>query len=200
MSSYVLAFTGASAQPVGERALKLLLLNGYKVDLILSKGAYEVWNYEHDIKIPIDPNAQEKFWKERLNVNTDLLRCHRWNNNAANIASGSNKTKAMIIVPCSMGTIGRIAGGYCQDLISRSADVHLKEKRPLLLAPRETPFSHIHLRNLSELSSAGATIVPLIPAWYIKPKTIEEIIDFLVSRLFDSLDLDLTNIKRWKGD
>ena len=105
----------------------------------------------------------------------------------------------MVIVPCSMGTLGRIASGFSLDLIERCADVHLKENRPLIISPRESPFNLIHLENLNILARAGATIVPPIPAWYTNPKTIEDIIDFIVVRLFDSLGEDLENINRWVG-
>ncbi len=194
---YVIAITGASAQPVAERAIQLLLDNNQNVALILSKGAYEVWNSEMSLQVPVDMTLQEKFWRSRLKVKTGQLKCFKWNNHAASIASGSYKTKGMIIIPCTMGTVGRLASGYSLDLIERTADVHLKENRPLIIAPRETPFNLIHLKNMTTLSTAGVTIFPLIPAWYTKPNSINDIIDFLVIRLFDLLGEDLGNINRW---
>tara|TARA_B100000965_G_C19596868_1_gene760674 strand:+ start:3383 stop:3991 length:609 start_codon:yes stop_codon:yes gene_type:complete len=199
MTSIVIAITGASAIQLGERSIQLLLENNKNVDLILSKGAYEVAKSERNINIPVEPNSQVNFWRDKLNVETGNLSCYRWNDHSASIASGSHKTKGMVIVPCSMGTLGRIASGFSLDLIERCADVHLKEKRPLIISPRESPFNQIHLDNLMRLSKAGATIVPPIPAWYTNPKTIEDIIDFIVVRLFDSLGEDLDNIKRWVG-
>ena len=199
MKSIVLAITGASAIQIGERSLQLLLKNNKKVDLILSKGAYEVAKSERKLNIPVEPNAQVKYWREKLNVNNGQLTCYRWNDHSASIASGSHNTKGMVIVPCSMGKLGRIASGFSLDLIERCADVHLKENRPLIISPRESPFNLIHIENLKRLSEAGATIVPPIPAWYTNPKTIEDIIDFIVVRLFDSLGEDLDNIKRWDG-
>ena len=98
-----------------------------------------------------------------------------------------------------MGTIGRISSGYAQGLIERCADVHLKEKRPLIIAPRESPLNLIHLRNLTALTEAGASIIPPIPAWYSNPQSIDDLIDFIVVRLFDSLGEDLSIIKRWEG-
>jgi len=98
-----------------------------------------------------------------------------------------------------MGTLGRIASGFSLDLIERCADVHLKEKRPLIISPRESPFNLIHLENLKRLATSGATIVPPIPAWYTNPETIEDLIDFIVVRLFDSLGENLDNINRWVG-
>ena len=199
MSSIVIAITGASAMQIGERSIQLLLENNKTVDLILSKGAYEVAKSERNINIPVESTSQADFWRNKLNVEAGKLTCYRWNDHSAPIASGSHKTQGMVIVPCSMGTLGRIASGFSLDLIERCADVHLKEKRPLIISPRESPFNLIHLENLNILARAGATIVPPIPAWYTNPKTIEDIIDFIVVRLFDSLGEDLDNIKRWDG-
>ncbi len=197
--SIIIAITGASAQILGERAIDLLLKSNYKIDVILSKGAYKVWQSEYGLKIPIDTIKQEIFWRERLKTSTGDISCHKWDDHSVAIASGSHPTKAMIIVPCSMGTIGKIASGCSINLIERCADVHLKEGRPLIISPRESPFNLIHLKNMKLLCQAGATIVPCIPSWYSKPKNLDEMIDFMVVRLFDSLYLDLKKINRWKG-
>ncbi len=199
MDPIVLAITGASALPLGERSLKLLLSKGYKVCLILSKGAYKVSSAERNINIPIDQLKQELFWRDYLSVNTGELRCYKWDNHSADIASGSYRTKGMVIVPCTMGTLGRIASGYSLDLIERCADVHLKESRTLILAPRESPFNLIHLKNMTALAQSGVRIVPPIPAWYTNPQNLDEMIDFLVIRLFDSFIDDLAPMNRWKG-
>ncbi len=199
MHPYVLAVTGASAQPLAERSLQLLLENDRKVHLVLSRGAHEVFRAEQGLSIPVDPDQQISFWRRRLNVNDGELICHRWNDQSSCIASGSYRTKAMVIVPCSMGTVGRINSGIAMDLIERCADVHLKERRPLVIAPRETPFNLIHLRNLTALAEAGATIAPPTPAWYTQPKSLDDMVDFLVVRLFDGLDEDLAPLQRWEG-
>tara|TARA_B100001250_G_scaffold185687_2_gene159691 strand:- start:1146 stop:1754 length:609 start_codon:yes stop_codon:yes gene_type:complete len=199
MKSIVIAVTGASALQLSERSLQLLLENNKYVDLILSKGAYEVAKSERNINIPVEPNAQTNFWRNKLKVETGKLTCHRWNDHSASIASGSHKTKGMVIVPCSMGTLGRIASGFSLNLIERCADVHLKENRPLIISPRESPFNLIHIENIKRIATAGALIVPPIPAWYTNPKTIEDMIDFIVVRLFDSLGEELDQIKRWDG-
>ncbi|WP_320676884.1 flavin prenyltransferase UbiX [Prochlorococcus sp. MIT 1300] len=196
---YVLAITGASAQQVAERCLYLLLESQLTIHLVLSKGAHIVWQSEIGVNVPVDSGLQEKFWRERLGTSKGKLICHKWNDHSASIASGSFRTKGMIVLPCTMGTIGRIASGISSDLIERCADVHLKENRPLILAPRETPLSLVHLRNLTSLTEAGAKIYPLIPSWYSKPETLEDIIDFLVIRLFDHFDEELKNIQRWQG-
>ncbi|MBW3041993.1 flavin prenyltransferase UbiX [Prochlorococcus marinus] len=199
MKRIVIAITGASAMQLGERSIQLLLENDKSVDLILSKGAYEVAKSERNINIPVEPKAQSEFWRNKLRVESGDLNCYRWNDHSASIASGSHKTKGMVIVPCSMGTLGRIASGFSLDLIERCADVHLKENRPLIISPRESPFNLIHIENIKRVATAGAIIVPPIPAWYTNPKSIEDIIDFIVVRLFDSLGEDLDNIKRWVG-
>ena len=198
MLPIILAITGASALQLGECALKLLLKNKKCVYLILSKGAYEVAYSEQGVKIPIDPLDQQTFWRKRFNIESGELKCHKWNDLSASIASGSFKTKAMVIVPCTMGTLGRIASGTSLNLIERCADVHLKEGRDLLIVPRESPLNKIHLNNMLTLANAGAKIIPPIPSWYSKPKSIEDIVTFMTVRLFDSIGESLDDINRWK--
>ena len=195
----VLAVSGASAQPLAQRALQLLLEDDQPVELITSRGAIGVWQAELGLRVPSEPDAQERFWRERCATSAGSLRCHRWNDQAAAIASGSFQTRGMVILPASMGTVGRIASGVALDLIERAADVHLKEGRPLVIAPRELPWNLVHLRNLTALAEAGARIAPPVPAWYHRPTTLEEMVDFLVIRVFDSLGLELGSLRRWDG-
>ena len=198
-ASIVLAISGASAQPLALRALQLLLQAGETVDLVVSRGAIGVWQAELGIRVPSDPDAQQQFWRERSGCSQGRLRCHRWNDQAAAIASGSHRTRGMVILPCSMGAVGRIAAGVATDLLERAADVHLKEGRPLVICPRETPWNLIHLRNLTRLAEAGARIAPPVPAWYHRPTSLEEMVDFLVIRVFDCLGYDLGELHRWSG-
>jgi 4-hydroxy-3-polyprenylbenzoate decarboxylase len=195
----VLAISGASGQPLAERALQLLLAGGHSVDLVISRGAITVWQAEQGLQVPADPSAQERFWRKRSGEQGGALRCHRWNDQAAAIASGSHRTRGMVILPASMGTVGRIAAGVALDLIERAADVHLKEARPLVIAPRELPWNLVHLRNLTALAEAGARIAPPVPAWYHRPTNLEEMVDFLVIRVFDSLGINLGDLRRWQG-
>jgi len=195
----VLAVSGASAQPLAQRALQLLLEADVAVEMVTSRGAIGVWQAELGLRVPSEPETQELFWRERTGCRSGLLRCHRWNDQAAAIASGSHRTRGMVILPCSMGTVGRIASGVALDLIERAADVHLKEGRPLVIAPRELPWNLVHLRNLTRLAEAGARIAPPVPAWYHQPRTIEDMVDFLVIRVFDGLDLELGSLNRWQG-
>ncbi|MCT0217854.1 UbiX family flavin prenyltransferase [Synechococcus sp. CS-1329] len=199
MDPVVLAVTGASAMPLAERGLQLLLEAGETVELVASRGAIGVWLAEQGVRIPSEPDLQTRFWRERTGISTGQLRCHRWNDQAAAIASGSFRTRGMVILPASMGTVGRIASGVALDLVERVADVHLKEGRPLVIAPREMPWSLVHLRNLTTLAEAGARIAPPIPAWYHRPTSLEEMVDFLVIRVFDGLGYDLGSLRRWDG-
>jgi len=195
----VLAVSGASAQPLAQRALQLLLEADIAVEMVTSRGAIGVWQAELGLRVPSEPQAQEAFWRERTGCDGGLLRCHRWNDQAAAIASGSHRTRGMVILPASMGTVGRIASGVALDLVERAADVHLKEGRPLVIAPRELPWNLVHLRNLTRLAEAGARIAPPVPAWYHQPRTIEDMVDFLVIRVFDCLGFDLGSLNRWQG-
>jgi 4-hydroxy-3-polyprenylbenzoate decarboxylase len=195
-----LGVTGASGLIYAVRTLKFLLQADYAIDLVASKAVYMVWQSELGIRMPADPQQQEQFWREQAAVaQGGKLVCHAWSNVGAAIASGSFRTLGMLIIPCSMSTVGKLAGGLSSDLLERAADVQLKEGRKLVLVPRETPFSLIHLRNLTTLAEAGARIVPAIPAWYHQPQTIEDLVDFVVARALDQFDLDCVPLKRWDG-
>ena len=195
----ILGVSGASGLIYAVRALKHLLNADHAIELVASKAAYMVWLEEEGIKMPPDPVQQEKFWREKAGVPIGgKLTCHAFSNVGANIASGSFRTIGMLVIPCSMSTVGKIAAGLSSDLLQRAADVQLKEGRKLVLVPRETPFNLIHLRNLTSLAEAGARIVPASPAWYHHPKTIEDLVDFVVARALDQLDIDCVTIDRWK--
>jgi 4-hydroxy-3-polyprenylbenzoate decarboxylase len=196
----ILGITGASGLIYAVRALKFLLEADYAIELIASKSTYMVWQAEQDIRMPPEPDQQEQFWREQAGVSTGgKLVCHRWGDVGATIASGSFRTLGMVIMPCSMSTVAKIAAGLSSDLLERSADVQLKEGRQLVIVPRETPFSLIHLRNLTTLAEAGVRIVPAIPAWYHNPQTIEDLVDFVVARVLDQLDIDCIPLNRWQG-
>ena len=182
------------------RAIKFLLEANYGIELVASKSTYMVWQSEQNIRMPIEPIQQEQFWRQQAGVEElGKLRCHPWGDVGANIASGSFRTLGMIVLPCSMSTVAKLAAGLSSDLLERAADVQLKEGRKLVIVPRETPFSLIHLRNLTTLAEAGVRVVPAIPAWYHKPQTIEDLVDFVVARVLDQLDIDCVPIQRWLG-
>jgi 4-hydroxy-3-polyprenylbenzoate decarboxylase len=193
--------SGASGMIYAVRSLKFLLSEGFTVELVASKGAISVWNSEKISggNMPSNPRQQEQFWRSQCEETGGTLTCHAWGDIGANIASGSFRTIGMVVIPCSMATVGKIAQGISSDLLERAADVHLKEGRKLIVVPRETPLSLIHLRNLTALAEAGARIVPAIPAWYHQPQTINDLVDFVVARVLDQLDIDSDLIKRWTG-
>ena len=195
----VIGVSGASGMIYAVRSLKFLLNNNYKVDLVASKAAMMVWQSENNIAMPSNLQSQEKFWREQAESESGELICHQWSDVGATIASGSFRTLGMLVIPCSMATVAKIAHGLSSDLLERAADVHLKEGRRLVVVPRETPLSLIHLRNLTALAEAGARIVPAIPAWYHHPQTIEDLVDFVIARALDQMDIDADIIQRWQG-
>ncbi len=195
----VLGISGASGMIYAVRSLKFLLNNNYNVDVVASKAAMMVWQSENNIAIPSNLRSQEQFWRDRSEAQDGKLVCHQWGDVGATIASGSFRTLGMLVIPCSMATVAKIAHGLSSDLLERAADVHLKEGRRLVIVPRETPFSLIHLRNLTTLAEAGARIVPAIPAWYHHPQTIEDLVDFVIARALDQLDIEADLIQRWQG-
>ncbi|WP_432813656.1 flavin prenyltransferase UbiX [Pantanalinema sp. GBBB05] len=196
----ILGITGASGLIYAVRALKFLLQANYTVELVASKAVSIVWQAEQGVKMPTEPGQQAQFWRQQAGMETaGKLICHPWSDVGATIASGSYRTLGMLVLPCSMSTVGKLAAGLSSDLLERAADVQLKEGRKLVLVPRETPFSLIHLRNLTTLAEAGARIVPAIPAWYHNPQTIEDLVDFVVARALDQLEIDCVPLDRWQG-
>ncbi|MEL7038468.1 MAG: flavin prenyltransferase UbiX [Cyanobacteria bacterium J06592_8] len=197
----ILGVCGASGLIYAVRTIKYLLEADLPIELVASKSAYIVWQSEQNVRMPPEPERQAEFWREQAGVpNAGKLRCHPWQDVGANIASGSFRTAGMVIIPCSMSTVSKLANGLSSDLLERAADVQLKEGRKLVVVPRETPFSLIHLRNLTTLAEAGVRIVPAIPAWYHQPQTIEDLVDFIVARTLDQLDIDCVPLIRWKED
>jgi flavin prenyltransferase len=195
----ILGVSGASGLIYAVRAVKYLLEADYPVELVASKAAYLVWAEEEGIKMPVEPLAQAAFWREKAgDVTQGRLNCHAAGNVGANIASGSFRTLGMLVIPCSMSTVAKISAGLSSDLLERAADVQLKEGRKLVVVPRETPFSLIHLRNLTAIAEAGARVVPAIPAWYHRPETIEDLVDFVVARALDQFEIDCVPLRRWK--
>jgi flavin prenyltransferase len=184
-----LALTGASGMPYGMRLLECLLRGGQRVNLVYSQAAQIVAKQEMQLALPSRPQDAERMLRERIGAFSGELRVYGRDDWYAPMASGSNPGNAMVICPCTMGTLGKIAGGISDDLITRAADVMLKERRPLILVPRETPFSTIHLENMLRLSQAGAVILPPNPGFYNHPQSVQEIVDFVVARILDHLGI-----------
>ncbi|MGP0129002.1 MAG: flavin prenyltransferase UbiX [cyanobacterium endosymbiont of Rhopalodia musculus] len=196
----ILGISGASGLIYAVRALKFLLEADTVVEVVVSKATYMVWKAEQGTRIPPEPKEQAEFWRNKAEVpEKGILNCHRWGDIGATIASGSFQTFGMVILPCSMSTVAKLAMGLSSDLLERAADVQIKEGRSLVIVPRETPLSLIHLRNLTTLAEVGVKVVPAIPAWYHHPQTIEDLVDFVVARTLDQLDIDCVPLNRWQG-
>jgi len=192
-----LAFTGASGLPYGLRLLECLLAAQARVYLLYSPAAQVVARQELDLTLPTQPHAAASFFAERYGARPGQLTVFGREDWLAPIASGSNPADAMAICPCSMGTIGAIASGLADNLIERAADVMLKERRALVLVPRETPLSAIHLENLLKLARAGAVILPPSPGFYTHPEGISDLVDFVVARILDQLGVAHALSPRW---
>ncbi|PWT76481.1 MAG: aromatic acid decarboxylase [Proteobacteria bacterium] len=192
-----LAFTGASGMPYGMRTLECLLAAGTVVYLLYSQASQIVARQEMDLLLPTKPREAETLLTQRFAAKSGQLRVFGREEWFAPVASGSNPADAMAICPCSMGTLAAVAGGLADNLIERAADVMLKERRPLILVPRETPLSTIHLENMLRLAQAGAIVLPANPGFYHHPTTVQDIVDFVVARVLDRLNVPHRLLARW---
>ena len=196
----VLAITGASGSVYGLRLMEVLLRAGRTVHLVISPAATEVFDREIGRAIPLDPTSFDPkilLGPAAAGLDFDRLKYHNFRNFQAGIASGSFLTGGMVICPCSMGTIAAIAHGMSQNLIHRAADVHLKERRKLIVVPRETPLGLVQLKNLVAIAEAGAVVLPAMPAFYTLPQSVGDMVDFVVGRICDQLGVDSGLAKRW---
>lgn len=195
------AVTGASGTIYAERTLQLLAESGAveRVNLIVSDVVPTVAQVELGVNLKEPNQGKINRWLG-LAEDCKLIRFWRLDNLAAKPASGSNKQAGMIVVPCSMGTIGAIASGAGTNLIHRAADVCLKENRRLILVPRETPFNQIHLENMLRLARAGATILAASPSFYHKPQTIDDLVTHLCYRILDQFDIPHSKRTQWTGE
>jgi 4-hydroxy-3-polyprenylbenzoate decarboxylase len=193
-----LALTGASGMPYGLRLLDCLLAAGCRVQLLYSPAAQVVARQELDFELPSRPTEARAALLARLQpADPELLAVYGREEWFAPVASGSNPPDAMVVCPCSMGTLAAIAQGLAANLIGRAADVVLKEGRKLVLVPRETPFSAIHLENMLRLSRAGAVILPPSPGFYHHPQQVQDLVDFVVARILDQLAVPHALMARW---
>ncbi len=197
MSSYIIAITGASGAIYGIRLLEYLLKNRVTVYLTVTKEAW--WIIKDETGLFREGTEEEinSSLCEFYGVSREMLYYYDENNMKAPIASGSFRTDGMIIIPCSMKTVASIASGVSSNLVGRSADVMLKEKRKLIIVPRETPLNTVHLRNLLSLSELGIHIIPAMPAFYNKPTTIADMVEFITGRILDALNIDNNLYNRW---
>ena len=192
-----LALTGASGMPYGIRLLECLLEAGCRVQLLYSQVSQIVARQEMALELPTRATEAQAFFRKRFVRLPGTLEVYGREEWFSPVASGSNPPDAMVVCPCTMGTLASIAQGLASNLIERAADVALKEGRKLVLVPRETPFSAIHLENMLRLSRAGAVILPPNPGFYHHPQRIEDLVDFVVARILDQLAVPHTLMQRW---
>ena len=193
------ALTGASGSVYGLRLVEQLCLRGFQVTFCTSSSGGEVCREETGLDLSGDLAKAAVRLREHLEIDGGVEMVHP-DDLFSPAASGSAAPDAMVVCPCSMGTLARIAAGISGNLIERCADVMLKEHRPLLLVPRETPLSDIHLENMLRLSRSGARIVPAMPAFYARPETVIDLVDFVVGKTLDQLGIEHALFKRWGED
>ncbi len=192
-----LALTGASGAQYGLRLLEVLLAGGHRVYLMVSKAAHMVIATETDLKLPAQAAQMEQFLLAHFKAAPAQLRVFGKEDWMAPVASGSGAPSSLVICPCSTGTLSAIACGASDNLIERAADVALKERRKLILVPRESPYSTIHLENMLKLSQMGAVIVPASPGFYHRPETVADLVDFVVARVLNQLGIEQNLLPRW---
>lgn len=198
MGTYTIAITGASGSIYGVRLLEYLLKEGHKIYLTITKEGALIMREETGLDWRGSEKAVEKKIRRDLKIERGKISFFDEENLFAPISSGSHKVDAMIVIPCSMKTLSGIAHGYANNLVERAADVIIKEGRTLILVPRETPLNTIHLRNMLTLSEIGVKIIPAMPAFYNHPKKIEDLVNFIVGKVLDSLNIENTIYRRWK--
>jgi len=205
MGTYTIAITGASGSIYGVRLLRYLAEEKHTIYLTVTKEGSLILKEEvgfdwqcHEIEKETEIDIGKKI-KRDLRLRESNLHYFKEDNLSAPISSGSVKVESMVVIPCSMKTLSGIACGYANNLVERAADVMLKEGRTLILVPRETPLNTIHLRNMLMLSEMGVKIIPAMPAFYSCPEKIDDLIDFIVGKVLDSLGIKNNLFKRWKG-
>lgn len=192
-----LIMTGASGAQYGLRLLEQLISKGHMVYLLLSRPAQVVINTETSLQLPGRAQDIQKYFTTLYQAAPDQLRVFEREQWMAPIASGSSVSDATVVCPCTTGTLSAIACGSSRNLIERAADVAIKEKKPLILVIRETPFSEIHLENMLKLARIGSVILPANPGFYNKPQSVDDIVDFVVARILDHLNISHDLTPRW---
>lgn len=200
VDTVTVAFTGASGLPYGLRLVECLLAAGKRVWLLYSQAAQVVARQEMGLNLPSRPAEVHAWLAERYSSQADQLKVFGREEWFAPPASGSNPADAMVICPCSMGTLAAVSLGTSDNLIERAADVSIKEGRKLILVPRETPLSAIHLEHMLKLARLGVVILPPAPGFYTHPQTVEDMVDFVVARILDQLGIEHQLIHRWGSD
>jgi len=192
-----LAITGASGAPYALCLLRELVKANCDVHLLMSSAARVVFATEEEIKVPSKPESAAAFFSEMTQAKDGQIKVYGKEEWFSAVASGSSAPKQMVVCPCSTGTLSAIATGACDNLIERGADVVIKERGQLILVPREMPFSSIHLENMLKLSNMGVTIMPAAPGFYHQPKSIQDLVDFVVARILNHLHIEQSLVKPW---
>jgi 4-hydroxy-3-polyprenylbenzoate decarboxylase len=197
VNTVTVALTGASGLPYGLRLIDCLIAAGRQVWVLYSQAAQVVAQQELNLTLPSRPADAESWFIQKSGAQPGQLRVFGREEWFAPVASGSNPADAMVVCPCTMGSLAAIAQGLSDNLIERAADVCIKENRKLILVPRETPLSAIHLENMLRLARLGVVIMPPAPGFYTHPKTIEDMLDFVVARILDQLGIEHQLTPRW---
>jgi 4-hydroxy-3-polyprenylbenzoate decarboxylase len=200
LNSVTLALSGASGMAYGLRLLECLIAADLDVNLLVSQAAHLVAKQELGVALPARASELERQLTDGLDAHDGQLRVYGRDDWNAPVASGSNPADAMVVCPCSMGTLAAIAHGMSDNLLERAADVTLKEQKKLILVPRETPFSTLHLENMLTLSRMNAVILPANPGFYHHPHSVEALVDFVVARILDQLGIQHALMARWGED
>ncbi len=197
MSTYTVAISGASGAPYAYRVLQILIKNGHNIFICISGEGLSILHDETELKLKGSETDVQFEIERHFGAKEGQITYFDEDYMYATIASGSVKVDAMVVVPCSMKTLAAIAHGFASNLIQRAADVMIKEKRKLILVPRETPLSSIHLRNMLTLSELGCHIIPAMPAFYHHPEHISDMVDFIAGRVLDSMGVENDLAPRW---
>jgi len=201
MANYVVGISGGSGAPYTRRVIEGLVEAGHDAKIVITDAGRRVFEIELGIALTGDPAADTQILKDNLDLESGSgsIELFDQRNVAATIASGSYECVGMVVVPCSMGTLARIATGISSNLLERAADAALKERRRLILVPRETPLSLIHLRNMTAVTEAGAVVMPAMPGFYHLPKSVDNLVDMIAGRVLDGLGVDSNLLRRWQG-
>ena len=201
MANYVVGISGGSGAPYTRRVIEGLVQAGHDAKIVVTDAGRRVFEIELGIALTGDPADDTRILTDTLDLGSGSgsIELFGQRNVAATIASGSYECEGMVVVPCSMGTLARIATGISSNLLERAADAALKERRHLILVPRETPLSLIHLRNMTAVTEAGAVVMPAMPGFYHLPESVDDLVDMIAGRVLDGLGVDSTLLRRWQG-
>ncbi len=201
MTNYVVGISGGSGAPYTRRVIEGLVGAGHDVQIVITDAGRRVFDIELGISLNGDPASDTRTLMDSLDLGSvaGSIELFDQKDVAATIASGSYESAGMVVVPCSMGTLARIATGVSSNLLERAADVALKERRKLILVPRETPLSLIHLRNMTAVTEAGGIVMPAMPGFYHRPESVQDLVDMIAGRVLDTLGVESDLLRRWQG-